>query len=538
MKKISYILVSLILGSFLMVSCDAMLDVDSERYTFEENYRIGSDHDSLYSMVGILSQLQKLGDRYVLLGELRGELMGANDDASMFIKQINDFNVTSDNPYASVKEYYAVINSCNYTIHYADTTMRKRGDMPMHRLMAAAKSIRAWTYMQLVLNHGKAKYIVEPILTAKDAEKDYEEYDINQLADALIADLLPFRKTGSMNLGAFESFNSRLAMFPVRLILGDLYLWKGDYENAAKMYHELIFNNELLIWEPYSSYWTFENNVVTDGYFYWNYLLYPTSIETVAALASSPDYGYAFSLDSLSYHGTIFPTEISLKNWAKQVYYNSESAIEEGDMRAFDSHSGDYNNSLVLNNLKEVPYTIITKFIDMNSDTEKRIILYRNSLIYLRYAEAVNRLGYPNLAFEVMKAGLSPQIVRSGNVGRELRSMHGSAIPEHLDFSNFKFTDNVGTRMRGLGKSNLDSTYFYIHSLPTKDDSILFVEDKIVEELSLELAYEGNRYQDLVRIAKRRNDPAYLADKVSAKYTTNKEIIRAKLMDPKNWILP
>lgn len=538
MKKISYILVSLILGSFIMVSCDAMLDVDSERYTFEENYRIGADHDSLYSMVGIYSHLQKLGDRYVLLGELRGDLMDVSDEASMFIKQINEFNVTKDNPYASIKEYYAVINNCNYTIHYADTTMRKRGDMPMHRLMAAAKAIRAWTYMQLVLNHGKAKYIDEPILTAKDAEKIYEEYDINQLADVLIEDLLPFRETGPLNLGAFASFNSRLSLFPVRLILGDLYLWKGDYENAAKMYYDLIFQRELVISNDYYNYWTFANNVVSGSYMSWFGVLYPTSTETITSLASSPDYGYAFTLDSLSYRGTIFPTEISFSNWTKQIYYNSATAVVDGDMRAFGSYSSENNRSYIQLELDEVPYTIITKFIEMNSEKAKIIILYRNSLVYLRYAEAINRLGYPNLAFEVMKAGLNPKVVRTGNAGRELRTKHGTAIPSYLDFTDFKFTTNIGTRMRGLGNSNLDSTYFVIGSLPTKDDSILFVEDKIVEELSLELAYEGNRYQDLVRIARRRNDPAYLADKVSAKYKTNKEFIRAKLMDTKNWYLP
>ncbi|HRG04295.1 MAG TPA: RagB/SusD family nutrient uptake outer membrane protein, partial [Paludibacteraceae bacterium] len=71
----------------------------------------------------------------------------------------------------------------------------------------------------------------------------------------------------------------------------------------------------------------------------------------------------------------------------------------------------------------------------------------------------------------------------------------------------------------------------------TKQDSIEFVEDKIQQELALETAFEGNRFQDLMRFAIRRNDNAYLADKVASKHTANKEAIRNKLMTRENWYI-
>ena len=64
-----------------------------------------------------------------------------------------------------------------------------------------------------------------------------------------------------------------------------------------------------------------------------------------------------------------------------------------------------------------------------------------------------------------------------------------------------------------------------------------FVEDKIMEEAALELAFEGNRFHDLMRVAIRRNDNSYLADRVAAKHIQNKEAIRSKLMDRKSWYL-
>jgi hypothetical protein len=65
------------------------------------------------------------------------------------------------------------------------------------------------------------------------------------------------------------------------------------------------------------------------------------------------------------------------------------------------------------------------------------------------------------------------------------------------------------------------------------------IEDLIIAERSLELAYEGKRWFDLVRVAERRGDPAFLADKVAAKFegTPDYNTIHAKLMNPDNWYL-
>jgi starch-binding outer membrane protein, SusD/RagB family len=70
-------------------------------------------------------------------------------------------------------------------------------------------------------------------------------------------------------------------------------------------------------------------------------------------------------------------------------------------------------------------------------------------------------------------------------------------------------------------------------------DSITnLIEDYIIAERALELAFEGKRWFDLVRVAERRNDPAYLADKVAAKFagTSQYEAIRNKLMNPRQLV--
>lgn len=50
-----------------------------------------------------------------------------------------------------------------------------------------------------------------------------------------------------------------------------------------------------------------------------------------------------------------------------------------------------------------------------------------------------------------------------------------------------------------------------------------YLEEEIIKERARELAFEGERFYDLMRVAKRRNDPSFLAKAVSAKYPAGKE---------------
>ena len=99
MKNLLKIFLGILVFSPLTISCERLLDVDSNRLVLPDEHQMDSPNDTLYSMVGIFSQLEKLSDRYVLLGELRGDLMDITKYANPDIREIYNFEILPDNPY-------------------------------------------------------------------------------------------------------------------------------------------------------------------------------------------------------------------------------------------------------------------------------------------------------------------------------------------------------------------------------------------------------------------------------------------------------
>ena len=140
-----------------------------------------------------------------------------------------------------------------------------------------------------------------------------------------------------------------------------------------------------------------------------------------------------------------------------------------------------------------------------------------------------------------------------------------------FNFTDQAFTNNKGIHSRGsgdserneyyalndicvaryLGKTKMENNVEVVDSLNpvTRDDYMLYVQELILDEMALELAWEGYRFGDLVRVAKAINDPDVLAKRIAGRAFKNAVSHRhpdfemdnelySKMVDEANWYLP
>ena len=234
-------------------SCADFFEQDSDQVIFAEQNHLNNTSDTNYSLMGILNKLQSLADRTILLGEVRGDLVDVTDVTSNDLRQVAQFNISDENMYNRPSDYYAVINNCNYFIANADTTLKNsRNEYVFMKEYAAIKAIRAWTYLQLVLNYGSVPFVTEPILTKEQSEAVYPRYDIQAVCEYFINDLQPLTDKYSREYPTLDGqkprgYDSRYFWFPLYIVLGDLHLWAGSvsgstshYRDAALSYYNYI----------------------------------------------------------------------------------------------------------------------------------------------------------------------------------------------------------------------------------------------------------------------------------------------------------
>ena len=208
--------------------------------------------------------------------------------------------------------------------------------------------------------------------------------------------------------------------------------------------------------------------------------------------------------------------------------FNNVSDYLVGDLRFFTVYS---NNKISQSS---------NKYSDMYQNIRKfstdHVWLYRKTQVYLRYAEAMNRAGFPETAFTVLKYGLYNATIQR-YISRRERDEAGTL----LDFEQRIFTvDNTqGIHSRGSGVASANLNYNFPEQA-TLADSILFVENLIADECALECGFEGMRYFDLMRFSMHRDDNTYIAEKVANRNGKDETdyAIFTLLTDRKNWFLP
>jgi hypothetical protein len=580
MKIKSSVLYTLLLSVSIpaITACSDYFDQKSNHVIYAGNNHLSNASDTLYSVLGIVNKLQRIADRTILLGEMRGDLVDVTSATSADLRDVATFNIGDSNVYNRPRDYYAVINNCNYFLANADTAIRNSlNERIFRKEYAAVKAFRAWTYLQLVLNYGRVPFVTNPIQTKDEAEAEYEYKDIKGICEYMLEDLAPYAEEDMPSYGSIRNNASQLFFYPIYILMGDLNLWAGHYREAALSYYKYLVTRKgrnsvspigcrysmwaNADWRLSLSSWndSFSEAVSDNGD-----VICIIPCDSIRAEGNYSELASLFNTrEDNAYKMSVIPSQ-SLRNLSAAQKYcyltdaftpiyapANSNPMMTGDLRLSEAVETSGYTMAGGAAMQNENYQIISKYATNN------VHVCRRTLVYLRMAEALNRAGFPHFAFKILQTGINNKVIEDEIIphypGDEawLRQFDFPTIsyqlatnPNNLNSTN---ANTMGIHTRGSGWSNYNEYYQMPDNAELQGAALLNwqmdkVEDLIVAEEALEFAFEGYRFYDLMRVALRRNAPSYLASRIYArrgqeKVDEMKKLIRKDLTNTANWYL-
>ncbi|WP_255897821.1 RagB/SusD family nutrient uptake outer membrane protein [Paradesertivirga mongoliensis] len=567
-------------------SCQKTFDLlPEDALDYSQAYQNVFDADA--AVLGLYGKVTRIADKYLVLNELRADLEDVTPQADNYLREINDHNVSASNPWANPRPYYEIIINCNDVMHNFDLMLANKrllqADYNIRYSEVAA--LRTWLYLQLGIHYGTVPYITDPLQSieaAKDESK-YPKLSFDELLTKLI-DVMQGLPTltripaGTSLLLPIDGYAPAKIFINKEQLMGDLYLWKGNYPQASHYYKKLfnynggdpVQNNDAYAaltlgsnGSDLSTAGSSWNKIFTQGF--------GERVQNNEIINQIPfDRNFAPVNPFIKLYAPnsylIKPSDKAIQNWRNQTRTDgspSDNARGEGV-----SYTRVGTNTYIK---KIIPnYNPVNQF-----ETTGKWIISRGGDLTLKFAESANRDGRDSLAYafvnsrirDVYARVVAPSVVNKTN---EMQSFDSN--PDYYFDARFGDSPNyrrlwsyqLGVRLRAnLAETKVDSSQFFDMSVPGVKSYINYhkpflpgkeaafrtaMEDIMIAEWALESAFEGHRWPTLIRHALRREKEtpgsgrAFLRDVIADKFIAAGKPVPAGVnalgTDVKNWYLP
>lgn len=464
--------------------------------------------------------------RMVVWGELRSDNMRIGASVPNDINEILKENIQPSNPYCNWSKIYECINRCNTVCHYAPIV---QGIDPnytyeeMQANVAEAVTLRSLCYFYLIRTFRDVPYTKDPSIS-DDQNYIIPATNFDNVLDTLIMDLEGIKDQAVRRYYVDESPNEwqnscKITRWVVYALLADLYLWKGNWNKAIEycdlvidykrqQYQErveregdlsdiaLIDSIPMILEKPVGSMncGNAYNEIFGDG----------NSFESIFELYFSTSQSQQNTWVS-NYYGdrTNVLGRLSCPDFlCKDVATGNNAIFKRTDGRIYEAtelHSSSY--AITKYARTSVSYTT------QNVTTEKDLRLTDNR----RSNTNANWIIYRLSDMLLIKAEALIERATGDDFDRAFAL---------IDVVNKRANDAVnGTRSSTLKKTD------YV-------DSKAAMEQLVLEERQREFLFEGKRWFDLVRFARRDGNNSRLVDLASRKYQENANAMKIKLADP------
>ncbi len=541
MKTIKHIVCSLFIAAGL-TGCEDFFDTLPMNEVVLENFwtdknDVTSVVNSCYEALESEAFLERMG----IWGELRSDNLKGGSNPSDDINQILKENILPSNPMCNWSEFYKAINRCNTVCYYAPKVQAidpNYTESEMRANIAEASAIRALCYFYLIRTFRDVPYSTEPSID------DLQNYVLpatpfNDVLDSLITNLESVKNDAVRRYYLDESSNayqnsSRITRVAIWALLADLYLWKGDWDNCIK-YCDLVLDFKRNQYEDMLerlgsiSYIDLFGDIPM--------ILDKPSGSTTYGYAYNEIFGYGNSFESL--FELYFESNQNLSNkWVGNYYGNSNTPtgrlgvpdflrqdVALGNNALFKKFDGRAYASVAMEN--QSYYARKYSFDDVSYDTQN--VTNENSVRFsgsMRSSDDANWIFYRLSDAILMKA---EALIERGAADTLVEN-------SAADFARaFHLINTVNKRAIDASPISSRSDTLKLADYVSSKGAMV---DLLIEERQREFLFEGKRWFDLVRFARRDGNTTRLSTLATRKHITGQNAIKIKLANPDRIYFP